>query len=206
MGKRGKVKNSSSAHAYRRAKVDALLQAGLSTAAIHKIVGGSLRTVQRDVARARLGQPYPDRLRVGRPPKTTRKIRVRIAKLLRSRTAGSIRSAKRDLARHGINLSVSTIHAVAKAHGLRCVRPQPKPELNQFQRDARLRYAHDLINYSVEEIRRMVFSDEKLFVVSRGSSHVWVGKRQSIPDKPTSKDTRDFCTILVLFCSLNTWQ
>lgn len=78
---------------------------------------------------------------------------------------------RRDLAP---TCSVDTVRNRLRQQGLKCYTPARKPFTTEFHRQKRFSYALNYLNWSTEDWKRVVFSDEKVFrSSSRGALHVY---------------------------------
>lgn len=171
----------------RRASVVSAALRGENLALVARDHGLSLRTAQRYVELyKRSGSVYSPK-RPGRPRKITKAVKVRVRAKLRAGKPQSVRSLQRELRDVNVRLSLGSTYTAMKEAGFRSVRPQRKPALTEDHKTARLAWAKAHVKDDSEEVRRRVYSDEKLFVAGRYSRRVWIGADDPIPTVPTSK-------------------
>ena len=110
-----------------------------------------------------------DRERAGRPRLTTGRQDRKIIRDLLREPQPSIREFSRT-----IPLSKSTIHRRLKAGAIRCMVAPKKPSLTSRHRRARLRWAKAHVNWTVEQWRRVYFTDEAPFYANRSVGRTFV--------------------------------
>lgn len=142
----------------RRADIVSLLQHGFSTREIAMKLGishTSVSNVRRDVL------PLAKKPSAGRPRSLTDH---QERSILRSISAGNIdtaQEAQRNLKRcQGIEISAQTIRNMLKRRGLKSATKVKKPLLKRQHIKRRLEFARKYSDWTVEDWRRVVFSDE----------------------------------------------
>lgn len=86
------------------------------------------------------------------------------------------------------NCSVDTVRNRLKQHGLKCRVPARKPFLTPHHRERRYIFAESHKHWEVEQWKRVVFSDEKVFrSSSRGALRVYRPKEASQEDRYEDK-------------------
>lgn len=174
----------------------ALHKAHFSARAIADTLKIPIRTVYDQLSRARDTRRYSDRPRSGRPKKTGGRVKSRVRRLALDDGGRSVRQIQAQLGREGVALSIGGVYNTLKSAGLRCVKPQKKTKLSAAQRVKRLAFAREHIGDSDEEIRSVVYSDEKIFTIGGRSAHQWIRIEDPIPTyrKGTDANTGHFRT------------
>lgn len=103
-----------------------------------------------------------------------------------------------DLKLAGIEISRSTLKATLKGMGYQSYIPSKKPCLTDNHKKRRLQWAKDKVNWSLEDWKRVVWSDESLYQVKVGvqTGRVIrkVGQRyDEDKSKKTSRHEKEFC-------------
>jgi transposase len=165
--------------------------AAKTTVEIHQITGLSTRTINEIYARAirrgfepnerpfRLSDKYlEDAPRSGRPRKRTEETSdLVISKVSRDRfgrekTAADIAG---ELSLQGIDISKTTVTRILKAAGFRKTKPTRKPGLTTKMRKERLQWCLDHQNWSLEDWKAVIWSDETSVILlhRRGGYRIW---------------------------------
>jgi transposase len=159
---------------------------GISNRAIALKLDVGYGTVQRVVNGAGID---PKRAKAGR----VRKISPHLRRLaVRSITSGKVDTAvdvKRMLvASHGVEVSVQTVRNELRASGLKARPKVKKPLLTKRFRQARLRFAKKYQHWTVEDWRRVIFSDETKVnrLGSDGRKWIWKEPGEQLQDRYVS--------------------
>ena len=114
-----------------------------------------------------------DAPRSGRPPKVTKQIERQIVKAItKTKTSRSLTGLEIGLQ---VGLSERTIHRVLKRLGYRKVKPTVKPGLTEEMRKARLKFAIEHKDWTLEDWKNIIWSDETSVILGqrRGGHKVW---------------------------------
>lgn len=143
------------------------------------------RTVQRLLRKHRETQSVDDRLHPGRARKTT----VREDRVLIRMSAGNPRQVARELRQrwnveHGVDASLSTVKDRLNKGGLPGRIARKKPLLTQRHRQARLEWARQHRNWTVEQWNNCYFSDESPLHLVQASQRRYVRRRSGTAMHP----------------------
>lgn len=122
--------------------------------------------------------------RCGRKRKTTARdeaFLMRQSKIDPKKTSADL---QQDLAEHGVNIHDSTIRKRLIEMGRKAIRPQKKQLLTKSMMKKRIVWARKYVNWTTEDWRKVLFSDETHFVV-QGQWSRFV--RKSAGEKLTSR-------------------
>ena len=94
--------------------------------------------------------------------------------------------------RVGVRVSPKTVYRTLKAAGLSAVAKVKKPRIDERMRRARLRFAKQFKDYTVEDWRRVVWSDETKInrLCSDGRTWVWVRDTGTIQPKQVKETVK----------------
>jgi len=144
---------------------------------------------------------HVDRPRSGRPLKATPAIAKVAVSLLRDTKVGSVRKARAKLRGKRIDLSIGTVYNIAHREGLRSAVPVPKPKLTPEHRAARLAWVNDRKDDDEKTIQKLVFADEKKFMVTDATHRVWLRPIDPTPIRETRM--QDACAAAFVFVMLH---
>jgi transposase len=156
-----------------RNNVISLLDAGLSTRQIARDLDLGNATVHRVREKAR---PNAQKSRGGRPAKFTAADKRRLIRAITSGQADTAPHAAQKLSNiNGMKVSTETVRRALKEAGMKAVVKKNKPRLLQRHIRQRLDFALRYQHWTVEDWRRVVFSDETKInrLGSDGRSWVW---------------------------------
>lgn len=167
----------------RRADILCLVQHGLSTRKIAANLGVSHMTVSKVRSEA---LPFAKKPSAGRPRSLTDH---QERSILRSICAGNIdtaQEAQRDLKRYqGIEVSAQTIRNMLKRRGLKSTTKVKKPLLKRQHLKRRLEFAKKYENWTIEDWRRVIFSDETKINRFGSDGRKWRWKEPRAQLKPS---------------------
>jgi len=163
-----------------------MMALGVKASIVAKKVRRSLSTIYRLNKRYKDTKSVLDKKGRGRPKKVTEAITRRVKRLLKDRAVGSIRRVRAELEKEGTKLSRSTVHNITKRIDIRCVHPQPRPDLTDDHKAYRVTFCNERLEEDPSEWQTYVFSDEKLFIIGEYGRVVWINKGDPIPHIPTS--------------------
>lgn len=149
---------------------------------IAQVVGVSLATVSRVIQlKNQSGSVSPKRKgNCGRKRKTTTRDDVYLLRQSKKDPRKTSDSLCRDLKEKGIQISSSTVRRRLLAVGRKARRPVKKQLLTKKMRTKRYKWANKYKNWTIEQWRKVIFSDEShFFVQGQRSQHV----RRSLGEK-----------------------
>ena len=117
-----------------------------------------------------------DKKRIGRPSILTKRNERTIIRRIMSNDCTTAVDVKRSLkVNEKIEVSANTIRRVLKRNGLRSRVKQKKPLLSKKHRKSRLTFAKKYQHWTVEDWKKVVWSDESKFQIfeSDGRSYYW---------------------------------
>jgi transposase len=185
----------------RRAEVVELVRLGYNYKSIASTKRVSVGFVAAAVKRYKETKSHCDRSRSGASLKATPAVSKKVESLLRDKKVGSVRKARAKLRGKGIDLSIGTVHNIAHREGLRSAVPIPKPKLTPEHRAARLAWVNTNKDDDEEKIRKLVFADEKRFLVTDATHRVWLRPCDPTPIRETRK--RHACSAVFVFAVLH---
>jgi transposase len=160
-----------------------MLKAGYTVPKIVSSTGISHRSVYRIHS-----EHCPDtpKFNPGHPSKLSPTDQVHAVYLIRSgkaKTPGQAAKTLEDITNQSI--STQTVHHCLKKKGLKAVVKKKKPFLKPRHRKARLDFAYAHKDWTVEDWKRVVWSDETKLnrFGSDGKSYAWVGDGEAYSDK-----------------------
>ena len=168
-----------------------MLQAGITQVNVATEFGKSIRTIKRWWLKQKRGESLEHRQGAGRPKSLCRASKIAIAKSLGKRRQ-STRSLARRITASGNPVSKDTIHrhltSVVKANPYKRAK---QPKLSEFQIANRLKFCQEKKNWSVEDWRNILWSDESPFQLFQLSNHqndrIWAKDNLNIPSQKTVK-------------------
>jgi transposase len=177
----------------KRARIATLLEEGYSTRQIADREGLSHTAVWKIGKRAEKYHTYRDLPRSGRPRRFTEREERKIVRLVKSgkcETAVDVQSQLR--AEEDVNVSTNTLRRIFQRHDLVARVKRKKPLLTRAHRRRRLTFAQEHKDWTTDDWRRVVWSDESKFQLfgSDGRKWYWKTLGQPLNDrsiKPTVK-------------------
>lgn len=137
----------------------------LSMGSISATVGISKSTVQTIIKRIKnTGSPIP-KPRPGRPKKVNERDLRRIEAITRKDPFASYNKIISELKVHQIDICRATLISYLKELGFGSYFSAHKPKLTEAHRKKRLRWAKERVNWTPEDWKRVVWSDESRFEV-----------------------------------------
>jgi transposase len=168
--------------AEKRAQIVILQKQGNSYREISKILQVSLGAVQKAIARNRETGLNTDRKRSGRPRKTVQRVDNKIyaiSKADRFKSASTIRAEiNRDLDSH---ISLTTVKRRLREKGMIGRIAVKKPLLRTVNKQKRLDFAKEHIDWTIEQWKSVLWTDESKFQLF-GSN-----RRQYVRRKPNER-------------------
>lgn len=146
-------------------RVEALLRTGQYTmqqiAQQCDVSRGSVLNIKQRLA-ANISGPSR-RGRCGTKRKTTARQDRLMVRILRQRPLLSAGQVMGELKQHGVNVTTRTIQRRLKELGCRSVRPRKVPKLTPAMMKKRLAFAKTYVAWTVDDWRKVAFSDESTF-------------------------------------------
>ena len=169
-----------------RAQALTLKLVGFSNAEIEKITGIQLQTVSAIHRKAIAGGLNPeeskkildhhveDAPRSGRPKKQTEEIVTKILSKVRGDRYACKKTCAQIAAEVG-GVSDITVWRILRSAGFRKTKPTRKPDLTPEMKKARLQFALDHKDWTIEDWKKVIWSDETSVVCGfrRGGHRVW---------------------------------
>jgi len=171
----------------RRAEVVELVRLGYNYRTIARTKRVSLGFVAAAVKRYKQTKSHCDRPRSGGPRKVTPRVETMTRTLLHNTKVSSVRKVRAKLRGKGIDLSRGTVHNIAHRRGMRSAVRIPKPKLTPEHRAARLAWVEAHKDDDEKTIRKLVFVDEKKFIVTDATHRVWLYPHEPTPIRETHK-------------------
>ena len=171
----------------RRAEVVELVRLGYSYRTIARTKRVSLGFVAAAVKRYKQTKSHCDRPRSGGPRKATPRVAKITMSLLHDTKVGSVRKVRAKLRGKGIDLSRGTVNNIAHRGGMRSGVRIPKPKLTPEHRAARLAWVEARKDDDEKTIQKLVFADEKKFMVTDATHRVWLYPNEPTPIRETRK-------------------
>lgn len=177
----------------KRARIVALLETGRTVRSVASSEGIHYSTVARIRQRYLNTWLYKDKHRNGRPRLTGERAERMIVRLIKSGTCVTAVQVQKHLKNfHGIDMSVQTVRNILHRHGYVGRVKVKKPYLKKTHRKVRLAFAKKYKDWTSEDWRKVVWSDESKFNVfgSDGKEYCWRKPGEPLRDehiKPTVK-------------------
>lgn len=176
-----------SGHRYSIAeRVQALtyLSLGYKPRQVEELIGVKERTARNILTKAKergfdpqhslkiLEHHVEDGAKSGRPKEITKEVEKHLISLVVADRAGREKSS--DVLAYESGISSSSALRILHRNRLNSVKPTRKPGLNQQQRKARLEFCLAHQDWTLEDWKRVIWSDETSVILSRrGSQRVW---------------------------------
>ena len=158
------------------ARAIALIDDGRSLRYAARTIGAPYTTVQEAVKRFRETQSYSRRPGSGRKRITSgRDDRFLVSQVLRDRHTTAVEARKRLQQVRGVNVSERTVRRRLEEQSLQSRRPAMGPDLTREHRFARLQFARQHAQWTVQQWSSVLFSDESRFSLKcpDGRERVW---------------------------------
>jgi transposase len=174
-----------------RCRAIGMLEAGSTQVKVAESLGVSLASVKRWWKRNSVGESLEDRSRSGRPSAISRVAKIVIAKSVGKRRQSTRKLASR-LTQKGYPVSRESVRRYLKKDlGLKSISRPRKPFLTPRMREARLKFAHAHLKWTIDDWQNVLWSDEcffHLFPRSNSSTdRVWIQNGQNIEASRTVK-------------------
>jgi transposase len=165
------------------------LEAGKRQVEVASDLGISVRTIRRWWHRHASGDTLENKCGRGRKKKLSRVAKITIAKSL-TKKGQSVRKLAARLTANGHPISHETVRKHMR-ETLKAMpyRPQMQPKLTEIQKKNRLIFCQERKKWSINDWRRVLFSDESTFELfhhpNRQTDRVWAYKKEQVA--PTQK-------------------
>lgn len=182
-----------------------LLQSGLSLRAVATQAHVSLATVQRV---QRDGCIDRNRLHAGRPCMLTTRMKKTMTRYIVRDKLGTAVQVKRAVLRDfGMFVSADTVRRGLREGGLRAIEKKKKPALTEKQQKARYEWALRHQHWTMDDWRRVIWSDEVRIALYGSDGRSWAWKA---PDAPLQREhvrqTKKFGGGSIMVWSCISWQ
>lgn len=174
-----------------RSRAVGMVESGLSQGTVAAKLGVTRQTVNKWWRRFLKGETLKDRKRSGRPSCVSR-----VAKIVCRKAAGkrgqSVRKLAAKLTRKGYPVSRATVHRTMKeTFGLKAYKRPLKPKISEKQRKARLEFCKMRKNWTADDFKSVIWSDESSFEVMHPTNpqndRVWAKNRTEVPPRMALK-------------------
>lgn len=160
---------------FEKGRIIALHDSGVSCNGIAKKLNRGRRTIERIVfsdqksEMIRTGKPTPPKPKSGRPKRTSEHLDRLIRRAIKENPRLSANGIKAHFKEELKDVSIRTIqHRLQKDLGFESRHAARKPLLTDAMKKKRIAFAKKHISWSVEEWRKVMFSDESTFRLVRG--------------------------------------
>ena len=148
-----------------RSRAVGMVAGGMTHGQVAEALRVSRHTICRWLSRDRDGQSLENQTGRGRKRSVSRVAKIIIAKLVRKR-GQSTRNLARRLVAGGHPISKSTVHqGLTESLKLKPIKPRRQTKLTESQRRRRLEFAMARRDWTVQNWRRVLFTDESPFVL-----------------------------------------
>ena len=161
--------------------ITTLLAEGKTEAEVANLLGCHRTTVVRYRMKASNGVVTPVR---GRPRKLTARDKRALARMIvRGESKTAVDATKIINSEREDKVSFATVRRALKEQGLKAVKKAKKPRLSSAHRKARLRWAREHENWTIEDWKRVIWSDETKInrINSDGIKYAWSKDSKSSP-------------------------
>lgn len=174
-----------------RSRAVGMVSGGMTHGQVAEALGVSRRTICRWLSRDRGGQTLENKTGRGRKSSVSRVAKIVMAKSV-LRRGQSTRKLARRLTASGHPISKSTVHRYLRTSlKLKPIRPRLQPKLTELQKRKRLEFAMARRNWTVDDWRRVLFTDESPFELyhppNRQNDRVWAHCSSEVPPTETVK-------------------
>ena len=181
-----------------RSRAVGMVQAGLTQGEVASRIGLSRRTVNKWWRKFRQGKSMADGERSGRPNQVSGVAKIVCQKAIGKR-GQSVRKLAKRLTRKGYGVSKSTVHRhMRKFVGVKSYKRPRQPKITEKQRKDRIRYCKMVKNWTVNNFKQVIWSDESPFEILHTSNpqndRVWAHNIDDVPPRTTVKNP---CKIMV---------
>jgi len=191
-----------------RVKIVALKEEGLTLAQIINRTGSDRRTIQRVWKKFKKNGSYEDQPRSGRPTKLNDREKRKVAQILRKGEATNAEAIRKVAkAHHEIDVSRDTVARTLASFGYAARVKCKKPALTDKQKKERLAWARNHSTWTIEDWRKVVWSDETKFTLanSEGKEYVWVKKQKALKENAVI-EKKKFGGGKVMLWGCMTWE
>ena len=174
-----------------RSRAIGMLQAGMTQKGVAAQVGVPVLTIQRWWKTFSTVKSVADKPRSGRPSAIST-----VAKIVMKKTAGKTRQSARKLAKRltekGHLVSDRTVRRYwTSTLGLKAYKIRVRPKLTEKQKAHRLRFCQERKEWTVDDWKRVLFSDESPFQLfhhpNRQNERVWARNPAEVPTASSVK-------------------
>ena len=174
-----------------RAQAIGMLEAGTNQAKVAELMKVSVRTVKRWWKRWTSNKSLLDEKRSGRPSVLGKKAKLVISKSVHKR-GWSTRKLANKLTSHGHHCSKDTVHRYLRFNvGASSFKRPVIPKINEKQAKKRLQFAKERQNWTYEDWKKIIFTDECPVYLSvpgnRQNDRVWALNKSKVEPVEKSK-------------------
>ena len=168
-----------------------MLKGGMTQSCVSKEIGANIRTIRRWWENHMKGIALDNTPGRGRKKSLPKVAKIIISKSLNKKQQSTRKLTKR-LKRNGITVSYMTVQRYLKTTiGAKSYKRPLMPRLSPKQKENRLTFCKERLKWTVEDWRRVLFSDESPFEVfhtpNRQNDRIWTRDRSSITPHQTVK-------------------
>ncbi len=170
--------------------------------------GSDRRTIQRVWKKFKKNGSYEDQPRSGRPTKLNDREKRKVAQILRKGEATNAEAIRKVAkAHHEIDVSRDTIARTLASFGYAARVKCKKPALTVKQKQERLAWAKNHSTWTIEDWRKVVWSDETKFTLanSEGKEYVWVKEQEALKENAVI-EKKKFGGGKVMLWGCMTWE
>lgn len=114
----------------------------------------------------------------GRKKRVTSRVERRLVRLSMANRHLTSPELSRELELStGTKLASSTVRRVLRENGLKGCKARKKPLVSEQQRKARVEWARQHANWTVDDWKKVLFSDESTFTIQNHRGNAWVRRR-----------------------------
>lgn len=168
-----------------------MVNGGMTQGQVAEELGVGVRTIKRWMARDRQGEALENRKGRGRKTSISRVAKIVLAKSVLKRHQSTRKLARKLTGKHH-PVSKSTVQRYLKqCLHLKPLKPHRQPKLTAAQKRRRLEFARAHANWSIQDWRRVLFTDESPFQLchppNRQNDRVWAHNSSEVPVTETVK-------------------
>ena len=154
-----------------RSRAVGMLQGGLTQKSVASQLYVNIRTIRRWWRLFQNEDSLENKNGRGRKLSVPKPAKIIISKSI-GKKRHSVRKLSRNLKSRGYSISSSTVYRyLTKIKGAKSFKRQRQPLLTEKQKNARLNFCKQRVNWTVEDWRKILFSDESPFEIHHPPNH-----------------------------------